>query len=830
MANKNKIEIVLSAVDKGLRTGFNRALVSLKSFVTGAGKTKSSIMGMDMSLTGLITRLGAAVSVIGGLKKLTGITREFDKISAGLITATGSAENSKDAFGAIQDFATETPSDLAQVSEAFVKLVNYGLTPSERALTSYGNTSSALGKNLSQMIEAVADAATGEFERLKEFGIKARTEGDNVKFTFRGITTTVKKNAQEIEDYLINLGEVNFGDAMSNRMNTLDGLLSNLGDEWDKVFLNISQNGLGDVISDGVRLAISALQELNAMIASGELAAYLGEIVRLFTFWADDIKESIDTVKSWFSKFTDDLGIDGNGAVDGLINAFKQFPENVRAFIGIMTVEVAAGFDKVMARARQFKNSIKAVFTSETIKGVGEQYEKEAAIIDQAREESIIAILDERDTTIEASEAAIEEAKKRRKAYDEEQAANRANTEDRLAKYKIEVDASKNVTELTKKEIKEQKKLAEEKLRAAAQEKILALERQKIAASQLPTELSRAETVLSIDRQIMNERINLKRAELAAIKADTNASQAEIIKAESDLAEAIVNNEIELNNRLREIMGQRMQDYELAWRRGIISVEEYQAAVKAALDAGAIDLDEAKERMIASGDDMGAALALGMQKGRESMQTNAEMMIDIGENIGNQIADNGTNAFMSFINGTKSAKEAMADFASSTLSWLTQIIIKQMILNALRTFGFGGGGQVPAASYAGGGSVAGSSPSPTADNILSWLTAKEFVQPVKAVDYYGLPFMESIRRLKFPKHIAYALAGGTLPRIPSGYRLAQGGVAAGSPTIKTGDTNLAVVNVPDETAAKAYVKSSEFDTVIINKIRRNASTIKAVLK
>ena len=33
-----------------------------------------------------------------------------------------------------------------------------------------------MGKDITQMIEAVADAATGEFERLKEFGIKAWVE------------------------------------------------------------------------------------------------------------------------------------------------------------------------------------------------------------------------------------------------------------------------------------------------------------------------------------------------------------------------------------------------------------------------------------------------------------------------------------------------------------------------------------------------------------------------------------------------------------------------------------------------------------------------------
>jgi diaminopimelate decarboxylase len=68
---------------------------------------------------------------------------------------------------------SETPFGLAQATQGFVKMKALGLDPTRAALTSFGNTASAMGKDLNQMIEAVADASTGEFERLKEFGIKA---------------------------------------------------------------------------------------------------------------------------------------------------------------------------------------------------------------------------------------------------------------------------------------------------------------------------------------------------------------------------------------------------------------------------------------------------------------------------------------------------------------------------------------------------------------------------------------------------------------------------------------------------------------------------------
>jgi len=862
MAATNRIEIVLTAVDKGLSAGFSKAMGSIKSFVSGTNGANSGIKSMTTSITGLVASLGATVSVAAGMQKLVSVSREFDKISSGLITATGSAEKSEAAFAAIQDFATKTPYDLAQVSEAFVKMVNMGLDPSERALTSYGNTSAAMGKDLNQMVEAVADAATGEFERLKEFGIKASSEGDKVSFTFRGVTTTVGKNSKEIEDYLIKLGETNFGDAMANRMKTLDGALSNLGDEWDKVFLNISKAGIGNTIADGVRIAIGALEELNAMISSGQLEGYLRAIVTQFSGWGDDIKKAIDIVADWWRDFTKGLGDEWKPTIDGLSNAFEQFPENVRALVGIATVYVAAAFDKMKARATAFKLTLAAMFTAGDTYNVGDisaDLKREIETVNTARDESVTAILKERDATIQAAKDKRVEADLSRYFYDEEQKARKAANKDALAQFRVQGAASNASTESTKKSAaaakkaaaeakklyQEQKKIAAEKLRAASEEKILAMELEKLEASTLGTKLARAEAELAIDKRIMAERMSLKRQEIAAMKVDaarpdSNTSQADIIRAESELAALKVESVKQEHANLATVATEKLADVEQAWRRGQDSVESYQAAVQAAGASGVLTADEVNERLIASGDDMGAALSLGFTHARESMQTDGELMIYIGENIANQISGGLASALDSFITGTKSAKEAMADFARSTISWLLQIITQHMILKALQTVGFGAaaGGQVPematggpVQSFDSGGAVRGWSPSKTADNIPAWLTAHEFVHPVDAVDYYGLPFMEAVRRRLFPRNLARALAGATLPRIPSGYRLAQGGQAAAPPvtTVKTGDVKLAVVNVRDESQIKSFLNTSEFDDILINRIRRNGTTIRTLI-
>ena len=45
---------------------------------------------------------------------------------------------------------------------------------------------------------------------FKEFGVKAKVEGNSVALTFQGVTTIIGNNAQAIEQYLLGIGNVQF--------------------------------------------------------------------------------------------------------------------------------------------------------------------------------------------------------------------------------------------------------------------------------------------------------------------------------------------------------------------------------------------------------------------------------------------------------------------------------------------------------------------------------------------------------------------------------------------------------------------------------------------
>ena len=264
----SKFEQIAKSADSA-SVGINKAAQSLDKL----HKEASSIQGIAGSLSSGFSTLAklagglfAGVSIAAFAGKLVSVQREFDVLNSSLITITGSSANAEKELAWIKEFAAETPFSLAEVTRAFVKMKSLGLDASKESLTSYGNTASAMGKSLNQMIEAVADASTGEFERLKEFGIKAKQNGDQVSLTFQGVTTTIHNNAEAISQYLTNIGNKNFFGAMEERAKTLDGAISNLGDTWDELFRTINQNNTGGLIYDGVKLATGAIGDLISVI------------------------------------------------------------------------------------------------------------------------------------------------------------------------------------------------------------------------------------------------------------------------------------------------------------------------------------------------------------------------------------------------------------------------------------------------------------------------------------------------------------------------------------------------------------------------------------
>ena len=431
-------------------------------------ETANAMRNMALSFLSV----GAAVE---GLKKLVEVNREFGILKAGLETATGSLNGANEAFGALQQFAQQTPYDLAQAVDGFTKLVNLGLTPSEAALKSYGDTSAALGKDLNQMIEAVADAATGEFERLKEFGIKAKNNGDTIAFTFKGVTESVKNNSSEIENYLIKLGQVNFDGAMQKRMDSLDGAISNLGDSWDALFYNIGQSGATDVLKDAFNAIGSALNEVNAMLSSGEMQGYIESIGISFSGLVGDVDDAILSINNIIANFSNSNKDEIDSFLTFFKSAFLELPQNIRAFVQIATVEFAHVANVAVIYGQKIANALNPMSPSYNLKG-----NLDAAVT--AYQDSINQILAEREKVTKDATDRRAQAKNDRALNDIVNDFTGQNSGDTLGKYGIKKEPQKDAVD-EKKAAQEAKKLAQ--LKQAAQEYINVVAESNMSQEQL---------------------------------------------------------------------------------------------------------------------------------------------------------------------------------------------------------------------------------------------------------------------------------------------------------------------------------------------------------
>ena len=298
-----------------------------------AGKAEKATDALKTSWGKLMGVVGAVTGAVMAAKGISDTVVQYENLEAQLRTATGSADKAAQAFDRLKVFATETPFALNQSVEAFVQLVNRGLTPSERALRAYGNTAAAANIDLTTLVQGVANATVGEFEILKQIGLKAQTEGDKIRMTFRGTTEEVANNSRAIQAYMIKLGENNFAGAMEERMKTLGGAFSNLGDAWDQMLYAMAKSGPSDAVKAVLGDITGLLNNLTAAFESGQATKYIEAFFNKFSTGASAAKEGFALIRADLDALGKDTESVSGAIYNWLKDAFLYLPENVAAAV-----------------------------------------------------------------------------------------------------------------------------------------------------------------------------------------------------------------------------------------------------------------------------------------------------------------------------------------------------------------------------------------------------------------------------------------------------------------------------------------------------------------
>lgn len=230
---------------RDLDNDFNRLNRTQSVLKTGLGALKGAFLGFV-----------AGVSLLSLTNQVIEARVEYEKFQAVLTNTFQSSNVAQSALNMLTTFAEKTPYALNELTGSFIKLVNRGFLPTYEQLINLGDLASSQGKSFDRLTEAILDAETGEFERLKEFGIKASKAGNMVTFSFKGVTKEVQNNSDALRTAILEYGKMDgVAGSMEAVSKTLGGQIGNLQDKFNKFLVQLG--GFSSPIFDSFFAGIS---------------------------------------------------------------------------------------------------------------------------------------------------------------------------------------------------------------------------------------------------------------------------------------------------------------------------------------------------------------------------------------------------------------------------------------------------------------------------------------------------------------------------------------------------------------------------------------------
>lgn len=301
-------------------------------------------------------KLAGIAALIGALDQLTErveVTARFEQLATTLETVEGSARKAESSMKWIEDFTKNTPFQLENVSEAFIKLRAYGINPTTGTLKTLGDTASAMGKPINQAVERLADAIVGENERLKEFGIKSSKIGDEIKYSWVTASGETKdilidNNKDIIESTLNSIFNEKYAGRMEKQSKTYNGMLSNLQDNFTLMSKNaIISSGLFDILKQ-------AIGDVNTNFKDNNLETEKNvELMTSLEAVYFSLKTTLQVVGFSFESLGNVGGVVIDEMEDGFLRVYKSLLELDRNF-----AEVRMDFNKLVGDAKGYNDAL----------------------------------------------------------------------------------------------------------------------------------------------------------------------------------------------------------------------------------------------------------------------------------------------------------------------------------------------------------------------------------------------------------------------------------------------------------------------------------------
>lgn len=263
----------------------NRFIVD---FLFGAKKDGS----FDKTFTAVSQKVKSLTKTVAGVAATYVSARALGQVSQSALESASGLESYRSTLNVVMkdqkkaaetmawavDFANRTPFETDSVVEATVRLQSYGIE-AQKVMTQIGDMAGVMNKDLMQAVEAVADAQTGELERMKEFGItKAMIEAKGAEL-YKNQTIINNKgqivDQEKFNDALFALMEERFKGGMEIQAKSYKGLMSTITGVWKTGLANMAGiSGTGEII-DGSAFDLAkdgltwVADKMQAMASSG---------------------------------------------------------------------------------------------------------------------------------------------------------------------------------------------------------------------------------------------------------------------------------------------------------------------------------------------------------------------------------------------------------------------------------------------------------------------------------------------------------------------------------------------------------------------------------
>ena len=243
-------------------TSMNRRLRTLGAT---AQKISRAIGGAFDRLKRQVFNLRNAFVVLAAglaIRQLIKVGSTFEQLRIQLKTVTGDVIKAEQAFEGIKDLAIETPFAVENLTTSFIRLKAIGIEPTRDLMIAFGDVAAGLGRDIVDFTRAATGAAFGETEALKTFGIAAKAQGDQIAFTFKGVTTVVEREANAVIGALKKIGQENFAGAAEAQVDSFKGAVNNFGDAMSALLDQAARAGPLDFFATTVRALSEELTNL----------------------------------------------------------------------------------------------------------------------------------------------------------------------------------------------------------------------------------------------------------------------------------------------------------------------------------------------------------------------------------------------------------------------------------------------------------------------------------------------------------------------------------------------------------------------------------------